>query len=221
MDLNPIGRIRDNSRATKYKASVITTPQATVTSSFQTEDSDDETSAFANEMSSIYHLRSSSSVNEQTEVHFDCESFLSDPVDMVWMPGLSLEELRSSGLVTFTEKDSDEAQQPPQPKYSSMRHRHRRHSIDSARGLANKRCSLTTIRDSDGIWSTGGLGQFDLGVSQSETQDDFLDRTTKHRPTRLSEHKQFTRSLCPQDWESFVTDLYVLTPTSAGFFPQY
>lgn len=208
----------------KYKSTVATTPQATVTSSFQTDDSDAESMTRTREMS-FYRLRSSSDVDEPTEVHFDRESFSSDPVDTVWMPDPSLNDSRASITALLTEKKLDEhhQQQTRKASYnnSSSSRCRRRHSIDSARGLVNKRCSITTIRGSDDIWSTGGLGNFDLGVSGSDTQEDYLDRLTKHRPTRPSEHKQFTRSLCPQDWENFVTDLYVLTPTSTGFFPQY
>lgn len=228
VDLDPIGRARANTHAQRHKSSVATTPQATVTSSFQTDDSEDESLTRTREMS-FYRLRSSSDEVEPTEVHFDRESFPSDPVDTVWMPDPSLNDSRVSVTAVLTEKKLDEhhqqQQQQPQQKrkasHTSNSRRHRRHSIDSARGLNNKRCSITTTRGSDDIWSTGGLGNFDLGVSNSEIEDDFLDRSTKHRPTRPSEHKQFTRSLRPQDWENFVTDLYVQTPTSSGFFPQY
>lgn len=205
----------------RYKSSVATTPQATVTSSFQTNDSDAESLTRTREMS-FYRLRSSSDVDEPTEVHFDRESFSSDPVDTIWMPDPSLNDSRASITALLTEKKLDEHQQQTRKaSYNSSSSSRRRHSIDSARGLVSKRCSVTMIRGSDDIWSTDGLGNFDLSISESNTQEDYLDWSTKHRPTRPSEHKQFTRSLCPQDWENFVTDLYVLTPTSTGFFPQY
>lgn len=174
--------------------------------SFLTEESSEEEINLDFMISTDY---SSASILEQ-EVTVDRESFQNGSADMVWMPDPSLNDSRSSVVVLLSDAERDQ----------KVNHSYQRCDSTSSCGLSSRTCSRSsTYSDEEVEWSTLGLGQFDLGISESGTEDDYyLDRSRKHEPGRASHHRQYKRSRRPQDWENFVTDLYVLTPTSTGFF---